>query len=158
MGQSSRTNPTCAKPTGFGDDDSEHRPRTPTVGLEGFGLPIDFFELSVAIGMRAAFGRLATRVREWQPSGAPVPVRVHDFIDPVLGKAIPYGVYDVTRNEGWVNVGVDHDAAEFAVASIRRWWNRKGRYAYPHSPCSGLADERRHALGGERRRKPRADE
>jgi hypothetical protein len=58
-------------------------------------------------------------------------VRVHDFIDKELGKAIPYGVYDVARNEGWVNVGIDHDTAEFAVESIRRWWWRMGRYAYP---------------------------
>jgi hypothetical protein len=50
-----------------------------------------------------------------------------------LGKAIPYGVYDVARNEGWVNVGVDHDTSEFAVESIRRWWQRMGRFAYPHA-------------------------
>ena len=69
--------------------------------------------------------------REWQPAGEPVPVRVHDFLDKTLGKAIPYGVYDLLRNEGWVNVGVDHDTAEFAVESIRRWWNRMGKRAYP---------------------------
>jgi hypothetical protein len=63
--------------------------------------------------------------------GEPVPVRVHDFIDAQLGKAIPYGVYDVGRNEGWVNVGIDHDTAEFAVESIRRWWRRMGVRAYP---------------------------
>jgi len=69
--------------------------------------------------------------REWQPTGEPVPVRVHDFLDKELGKAIPYGVYDLLRNEGWVNVGVDHDTAEFAVESIRRWWNCMGKTAYP---------------------------
>src|SRR5258708_16018190 len=69
--------------------------------------------------------------REWQPKGEPVPVRVHDFLDKELGKAIPYGVYDLLRNEGWVNVGIDHDTAEFAVESIRRWWHRMGRKAYP---------------------------
>ena len=58
--------------------------------------------------------------REWQREGEPVPVRVHDFLDAELGKAIPYGVYDLFRNEGWVNVGVDHDTAEFSVESIRR--------------------------------------
>jgi hypothetical protein len=58
-------------------------------------------------------------------------VRVHDFIDPKLGKAVPYGVYDVARNEGWVNVGIDHDTSEFAVESLRRWWNRMGIRAYP---------------------------
>ena len=60
-----------------------------------------------------------------------MPVRVHDFLDKKLGKAIPYGVYDLLRNEGWVNVGVDHDTAEFAVESLRRWWNRMGKKAYP---------------------------
>ena len=64
-------------------------------------------------------------------AGEPEPVRVHDFIDERLGKAIPYGVYDVRRNEGWVSVGIDHDTAEFAVASIRRWWRRMGRRTYP---------------------------
>lgn len=68
---------------------------------------------------------------EWQPEGSPVRVRVHDFIDRELGKAIPYGVYDVLRNEGWVNVGVNHDTAKFAVESIRRWWRQMGRRAYP---------------------------
>ena len=71
--------------------------------------------------------------QEWQTKGKPEPVRSHDFIDRDLGKAIPYGVYDVARNEGWVNVGIDHDTAEFAVESIRRWWWRMGRYAYPHA-------------------------
>ncbi|MGB8929722.1 MAG: ISAzo13 family transposase [Anaeromyxobacteraceae bacterium] len=69
--------------------------------------------------------------REWQREGEPVPVRVHDFLDAELGKAIPYGVYDLLRNEGWVNVGVDHDTAEFAVESIRRWWKHMGKKAYP---------------------------
>jgi hypothetical protein len=69
--------------------------------------------------------------REWTPKGEPTPVRVHDFIDETLGKAVPYGVYDVGRNEGWVNVGVDHDTGEFAVASIERWWRAMGRKSYP---------------------------
>ena len=69
---------------------------------------------------------------EWQRKGKPVPVRMHDFLDPVLGKATPYGVYDLGRNEGWVSVGiVDHDTAEFAVESLRRWWRRMGRRVYP---------------------------
>jgi transposase len=71
--------------------------------------------------------------QEWQPKGKPETVRTHDFIDRNLGKAIPYGVYDIARNEGWVNVGIDHDTAEFAVESIRRWWWRMGRYAYPEA-------------------------
>jgi hypothetical protein len=74
--------------------------------------------------------------REWQREGEPVPVRVHDFLDAELGKAIPYGVYDLLRNEGWVNVGVDHDTAEFAVESIRRWWKRMGKKAYPEAAAT----------------------
>ena len=59
--------------------------------------------------------------REWQRKGEPVEVNMHDFADKELGKAIPYGVYDIARNEGWVSVGVTHDTAEFAVETIRRW-------------------------------------
>ena len=69
--------------------------------------------------------------REYQPKGRPERVRVHDFKDPDLGKAIPYGVYDIDRNAGWVNVGVDHDTATFAVASLRGWWQTMGEAAYP---------------------------
>lgn len=71
--------------------------------------------------------------REWQPTGQAERVRVHDFKDPDRGKAIPYGVYDVTANVGWVSVGTDHDTAEFAVATISQWWRRMGTHAYPHA-------------------------
>jgi len=71
--------------------------------------------------------------REWRPKGTPEDVRVYDFVDPELGKAIPYGIYDIFRNEGWVSVGVDHDTPEFAVASIRRWWLEMGSLAYPNA-------------------------
>jgi hypothetical protein len=87
--------------------------------------------ISVDTKKKELVGDFANRGREWQPAGQPEPVRVHDFIDKELGKAIPYGVYDVARNEGWVNVGIDHDTAEFAVESIRSWWRRMGRRAYP---------------------------
>ena len=70
---------------------------------------------------------------EWQPKGKPEEVKVHDFVDPELGKAIPYGVYDVTNNEGWVSVGIDHDTAQFAVQAIKRWWQTMGRPRYPHA-------------------------
>jgi len=69
--------------------------------------------------------------REWSPAGEPVPVRVHDFIDPTLGKANPYGVYDIAADTGWVGVGTDHDTAAFAVATIERWWTVMGSPAYP---------------------------
>ncbi len=71
--------------------------------------------------------------REWQPQGWPERVHVHDFPDPHLGKAIPYGIYDVGRNAGWVTVGQDHDTASFAVATLRRWWQAVGAQAYPHA-------------------------
>ena len=60
-------------------------------------------------------------------------VKLHDFADPQLGKAIPYGIYDLTLNKGWVNVGIDHDTAEFAVESIRHWWYSMGKELYPNS-------------------------
>jgi len=69
--------------------------------------------------------------REWSPAGEPVKVKVHDFIDPKLGKANPYGVYDIAADTGWVAVGIDHDTAAFAVATIGRWWTAVGAGAYP---------------------------
>jgi hypothetical protein len=71
--------------------------------------------------------------QEWQPQGCPEPVNVYDFVDKRVGKAIPYGVYDVGRNAGWVNVGQDHDTAQFAVESLRRWWRMVGQTTYPHA-------------------------
>ena len=76
-------------------------------------------------------GNFANRGREWQPKGKPPGVRVHDFPTDAEGKAIPYGVYDMARNEAWVSVGRDHDTPAFAVASIRHWWHEMGRRAYP---------------------------
>jgi hypothetical protein len=87
--------------------------------------------ISVDTKKKELVGDFAHAGQEWRPAGDPEQVRVHDFIDKQLGKAIPYGVYDIGRNEGWVNVGIDHDTAEFAVESIRRWWRRMGQRAYP---------------------------
>jgi hypothetical protein len=70
---------------------------------------------------------------EWQPKGTPEEVRVHDFKDKQLGKAIPYGVYDLASNEGWVSVGITHDTARFAIASIRRWWHEMGAARFPRA-------------------------
>jgi hypothetical protein len=86
--------------------------------------------ISVDTKKKELVGDFKNGGQEWQPKGNPVPVRVHDFVDKKLGKAIPYGVYDIGRNDGWVNVGVDHDTAEFAVASIERWWTSMGRSVY----------------------------
>ena len=69
--------------------------------------------------------------RELAPKGSPIPVRVHDFKDPLLGKAIPYGIYDLADDTGWVNVGIDNDTAQFAVNSIRTWWQHLGNNRYP---------------------------
>jgi hypothetical protein len=69
--------------------------------------------------------------REWRPKGKPEEVRVHDFKDEVLGKVTPYGVYDILNNQGWVSVGIDHDTAQFAANSIRRWWMEMGRRRFP---------------------------
>jgi Rhodopirellula transposase DDE domain len=66
-----------------------------------------------------------------RPKGRPEPVRVHDFVIPELGKVVPYGVYDIAANAGWVNLGVTHDTAAFAVESIRRWWHEYGAARYP---------------------------
>jgi transposase len=71
--------------------------------------------------------------REYRRRGQAQKVRVHDFKDPELGKAIPYGVYDLQHNEGWVSVGIDHDTAEFAANTIRRWWKRMGRKRFPQA-------------------------
>jgi transposase len=70
---------------------------------------------------------------EWRPAGQPEPVKVHDFIDPALGKANPYGVYDLATDTGWVSVGTDHDTAAFAVETIRRWWQATGPTCYPQA-------------------------
>src|SRR5450759_4441494 len=80
---------------------------------------------------RELVGNFAPGGAEWMPAGKPERVNVHDFVDKELGKATPYGVYDVTANTGWVNVGTDADTGAFAVESIRRWWDTVGRTAYP---------------------------
>jgi Rhodopirellula transposase DDE domain len=89
--------------------------------------------VSVDTKKKELVGNFANGGAEWQPSGEPVEVNVHDFPDPKLGKAIPYGVYDLGANAGWVSVGVDHDTAAFAVATLGRWWEQAGRVAYPEA-------------------------
>ncbi len=87
--------------------------------------------ISVDTKKKELVGDFKNAGREWHPSGHPEQVRVHDFIDRRKGRAIPYGVYDLGRNAGWVSVGVDHDTAAFAVNTIRSWWRGMGRRAYP---------------------------
>ena len=87
--------------------------------------------ISVDTKKKELVGDFKNAGREWRPKGAPELVRVHDFKDKQLGKAIPYGVYDIAANQGWVNVGIDHDTAQFAVNSIRSWWQHLGQERYP---------------------------
>jgi Rhodopirellula transposase DDE domain len=89
--------------------------------------------ISVDTKKKELVGDFKNAGREWQPTGTPEPVRVHDFPSDAVGNAIPYGVYDMARNEAWVSVGRDHDTPAFAVASIRQWWTMMGRAAYPEA-------------------------
>jgi hypothetical protein len=87
--------------------------------------------ISVDTKKKELVGNFKNGGQEWQPAGTPETVRVHDFPTTASGKAIPYGVYDMGRNEAWVSVGRDHDTPAFAVASIRQWWRMMGEKAYP---------------------------
>jgi hypothetical protein len=89
--------------------------------------------ISVDTKKKELVGDFKNGGREWQPKGTPEKVLVHDFPDDALGKAIPYGVYDMARNEAFVSVGRDHDTPAFAVASIRQWWKTMGKAAYPNA-------------------------
>jgi len=86
--------------------------------------------ISVDTKKKELIGDFKNAGRQWRPKGQPAPVRVHDFLIPERGKAIPYGVYDLTRNAGWVSVGIDHDTATFAARTIGRWWRKMGRPRY----------------------------
>ena len=90
--------------------------------------------ISVDTKKKELVGDFKNAGREWRPKGEPERVRVHDFKDKQLGKAIPYGVYDMRLDEGYVSVGIDHDTAQFAVNSIRSWWQYLGSERYPHAP------------------------
>src|SRR5256714_15313094 len=87
--------------------------------------------VSVDTKKKELIGQFRNGGREWAPKGQPEPVEGHDFPDKELGKVIPYGVYDMVTNTGWVSVGVDHDTAEFAVETVRRWGRYMGRVVYP---------------------------
>lgn len=87
--------------------------------------------ISVDTKKKEPVGDFKNAGQEWRPQGQPENVRVHDFVIKELGKVAPYGIYDLTRNHGWVSVGIDHDTAAFAVGSIRWWWMQAGRRSYP---------------------------
>jgi len=99
------------------------------IELQKAGQPV----ISVDTKKKELVGDFKNAGREWRPEGMPERVRVHDFLIPEKGKAVPYGVYDLTRNAGWVSVGIDHDTASFAVGTIRRWWQKMGRPTYPNA-------------------------
>ena len=104
----------------------EHINATVSAALAG-GQPV----ISVDTKKKELVGQYKNGGREWHPEGAPEEVRVHDFVDPEMGRANPYGVYDIGADEGWVSVGTDHDTSAFAVQTIRRWWFSMGRVRYP---------------------------
>jgi hypothetical protein len=87
--------------------------------------------ISVDTKKKELVGDFKNAGREWRPQGSPEEVRVHDFVIPELGRAVPYGVYDIAGNVGWVSVGIDHDTAAFAANAIRSWWKLMGRERYP---------------------------
>ena len=95
----------------------------------GQGEPV----ISVDTKKKELVGLFKNGGQEWQPTGRPEQVNVHDFPDPELGKVNPYGIYDLGQNAGWVSVGTDHDTAAFAVQSIRRWWLSMGQPVYPRA-------------------------
>ena len=97
--------------------------------LQQRGQPV----ISVDTKKKELIGPFKNGGREWQPKGEPEEVDVHDFPDPHLGKVIPYGVFDLSQNEGWVSVGIDHDTAQFAVQAIGRWWKKMGAKRYPEA-------------------------
>jgi hypothetical protein len=110
------------------DAQFEHINATARAAIEA-GEPV----ISVDTKKKELVGDFHNGGREWRPKGTPELVRTHDFKDPELGKAIPYGVYDVANNEGWVSVGIDHDTAQFAVAAIHGWWQHLGAERFPHA-------------------------
>ena len=97
--------------------------------LQRRGQPV----ISVDTKKKELVGDYKNTGQEWQPAGEPEEVRVHDFPNREFGKAVPYGVYDLSNNEGWVSVGINHDTAQFAVASIGRWWNEMGQKRFPRA-------------------------
>jgi hypothetical protein len=96
---------------------------------QGAGQPV----VSMDAKKKELVGPFKNAGREWRRAGCPVAVDCHDFPGDGVGKALPYGIYDLAANTGWVNVGTDHDTAAFAVESLRRWWNAAGRVAYPQA-------------------------
>jgi hypothetical protein len=96
--------------------------------------------ISVDCKKKEVLGNIKNAGQDWLPSKIPIKVKVYDFVDKDLGKAIPYGVYDIANNEGWVSVGIDHDTASFAVATIRCWWTEMGQQNFKSNKLFITAD------------------
>jgi hypothetical protein len=107
--------------------------------------------VSVDCKKKELVGQFKNEGKQWRPEGDPEQVNVHDFMDKQLGKAIPYGVYDIGANTGWVSVGVDHETAAFAVNTLRSWWNTAGKSAYPDAARLLITADSGGANGNRRR-------
>ena len=89
--------------------------------------------ISVDAKKKELIGNYKNEGQDWQPKKTPIALKTHDFMDKQTGKVIPYGVYDITENQGWVTIGIDYDTAQLAVAAIRQWWCRMGQALYPEA-------------------------
>jgi hypothetical protein len=128
LGYSRQVNRKADEGSHHGDRDAQFEHiNTEVLAFQAAGQPV----ISVDTKKKELVGSYKNAGSDYRPRGRPRRVNVHDFPDKALGKVIPYGVYDVTDNSGWVNVGVDHDTAQFAVNAIRRWFDRMGRRRYP---------------------------
>jgi transposase len=128
MGYSLQANRKTLEGTDHPDRDAQFHHIDAAVQLQlSLGEPV----ISVDTKKKELVGPFRNAGREWRPKGQPELVRMHDFVIPELGRASPYGVYDLAQNEAWVSVGTDHDTAAFAVESIRRWWTTMGAPLYP---------------------------
>ena len=128
LGYSLQGNRKTTEGTSHRDRDAQfHYIHGQVQAFQGRGQPV----VSVDTKKKELVGDFKNGGQEWRPKGHPERVRTHDFVDKVLGKVNPYGVYDPVANVGWVSVGVDHDTAEFAVETLRRWWEKMGRVRYP---------------------------
>lgn len=127
MGYSLQTNRKMMEGSDHPDRDAQFHHIQDTVGeYQDAGQPV----ISVDTKKKELVGEFKNNGEQWRKSGDPVKVKVYDFVDKELGRVSPYGIYDLTQNSGWVNVGTDHDTAEFAVESIRRWWYQMGSACY----------------------------
>jgi hypothetical protein len=130
MGYSLQSNRKVVEGASHPDRDAQFLHISRTVKeFQSRGQPV----ISVDTKKKEMIGNFKNAGREWRPKGNPIEVEDHDFLKEELGKAIPYGVYDLANNNAWVNVGIDHDTPEFAVASIQRWWTEMGKIHYPNA-------------------------